>query len=140
MQVTRNALLLAHMGLQEVDLVHLCVTSSFLPTFRVVNLENNNIGDRAGCLLVTLLTQYARFLETLNLRGTHIGVHTIAAMYMLMEGREIHFDERQLREVAVGNNSFGQEELCKFLIAVSESTTLRVLDISGIGLSTNAHV
>lgn len=135
MQITKNALLLAHMGLQEVDIVHLCVTSTFLPTLRVVNLENNNIGDLAGCLLVTLLTQYAEFLDTLNLRGTNIHAHTIAALYMLLEGKEIFFKERKLREVAIGNNTFAQEELCKFLVAVSEATTLRVIDISGLALS-----
>jgi hypothetical protein len=101
-----------------------------------VNLENNSFGDSAGCLLVTLLSEYSKILETLIFRNTQIQVHTIAALCLLIDGKDTPFPDRPLANLSIGKNSFGQEELCKFFISISENKTLRILDISGLNLST----
>jgi len=116
-------------------MVHICLNCLFLPTLKVVDLEGDFIGDNAGCLFVTLLAQYARNLETLILKDTGIHMHTIAALYLMLEGKEFPIKDRPLKEISIANNKIDQSELCKLLIAVSECPTLQKLDLSGLNLS-----
>ena len=134
-EVTRANLVVPFIGLQEIDLIYLCLNHVTFSHIQIVNLENNPIGDNAGCLFVTLLYQYAKTLEILVLKNTQIKTHTIAALYLLIERKDPADGESTFKELSIANNAIQQEELCKLLVAISESSTLQTLDISGLNLN-----
>eukprot|EP00826_Nyctotherus_ovalis_P045548 TRINITY_DN5053_c0_g1_i14.p2 TRINITY_DN5053_c0_g1~~TRINITY_DN5053_c0_g1_i14.p2 ORF type:complete len:281 (-),score=82.15 TRINITY_DN5053_c0_g1_i14:46-888(-) len=122
-------------GLQEIEVVYLCLNFPHFPTLQVINLENNAIGDNAGCLLVTLLTQYAPQLHTLILKSTQIQVNTVAALYILLDEKQSEAKSDGIREISIAGNPLHQEELCKFLVAASQAPRLRVLDLAELRLT-----
>ena len=121
-------------GMQEIDMVHICMNCFNFPTLRIVNLEGNPIDDDAGCLLVSLLLQYSKYLETIILKATQIKINTIAQLVTLMDNSETKVKDHILKNISIGYNPLEQEDFCKFLCFIPKCNTLQILDLSGLGL------
>ena len=128
-----KCLMLKNAGLQEIEITYLCMNFLHIPVIQIINLENNAIGDNAGCLLVTVLTKYATQLHTLILKSTQIQINTIEALYILLDEKQSK--AKNIKEISIAGNSLHQEELCKFLIVVSQAPKLKVLDLSELNLT-----
>eukprot|EP00831_Metopus_contortus_P057888 TRINITY_DN5018_c0_g1_i4.p1 TRINITY_DN5018_c0_g1~~TRINITY_DN5018_c0_g1_i4.p1 ORF type:complete len:209 (+),score=21.70 TRINITY_DN5018_c0_g1_i4:235-861(+) len=59
----------------------------------------------------------------------------MAALYVLLVGIETPFPDRPLQEFSIGNNKFTQEDFSNLMVSVSQNKSLKMLDISGLGLS-----
>lgn len=124
--------MLKNANLQEIEIVYLCLNFSYFSTVQIINLENNHIGDNAGCLLVNILSKYANHLHTLILKSTQIQVNTVEALYSLLDEKQ---SNKGIREVSIAGNPLHQEELCKFLVAASQAPKFEVLNLSELNLT-----